>query len=94
MDCRLPGPLSMRFPREEYRNGLPFPSPWDFPSTEVKPMSPALAGRFFTATAKLTGKPIKIYSIMLKGIRRPYEEASMGQNEANWALTRITNTVN
>ena len=46
-------------------------------------MSPALAGGFITAAAKLTGRPIKIDSIMLKGIRRPSEEASMGQNEAD-----------
>ena len=39
--------LSMRFSRQEYWNGLPFPSPGDLPNPEIKPVSTALAGRFF-----------------------------------------------
>ena len=35
-------PLSMRFSRQEYWNGLPFPSPRDLPNPEIKPRSPAL----------------------------------------------------
>ena len=35
-------PLSMRFPRQEHRRGLPFPSPRDFPKPGIKPMSPVL----------------------------------------------------
>ena len=31
-------PLFMRFPRQEYWNGLPFSSPGDLPKTENKPM--------------------------------------------------------
>ena len=34
--------LSMRFPRQEYWSGWPFPSPWDLPNPEIKPTSPAL----------------------------------------------------
>ena len=30
-------PLSMGFSRQEYWSGLPFPSPGDFPSPEIKP---------------------------------------------------------
>ena len=41
--------LSMGFPRQEYWSGLPFPSPWDLPDPGIKPTSPALAGRVFTA---------------------------------------------
>ena len=44
-------PLSMGFPRQEYWNGLPFPSPGDLPDPGIvpeSPASPALAGRFFT----------------------------------------------
>ena len=40
--------LSMGFPRQEYWNGLPFPSPGDLLDPGIEPMSPALAGRFFT----------------------------------------------
>ena len=44
-------PLPMEFSRQEYWNGLPFPSPRDLsdPGIErMSPESPALAGRFFT----------------------------------------------
>ena len=41
-------PPSMEFSRQEYWNRLPFPSPGDLPHPEMKPVSPALAGRFFT----------------------------------------------
>ena len=41
-------PLSMGFSRQEYWSGLPFPSPGDLPDSGIEPMSPALAGRFFT----------------------------------------------
>ena len=41
-------PLSMGFPRQEYWNGLPFPSPGDLPHPEMEPGSPALAGGIFT----------------------------------------------
>ena len=35
-------PLSMGFSREEYWNGLPFPSPEDLPDPGTAPGSPAL----------------------------------------------------
>ena len=38
----------MGFPRQEYWSGLPFPSPEDRPNPGIEPMSPALAGGFFT----------------------------------------------
>ena len=43
-------PLSIRFHRQEYWSGLPFPPPWDLPNPGMEPMSlvsPALAGWFF-----------------------------------------------
>ena len=43
----------MEFSRQEYWNGLPFPSPGDLPNPEIEPMSlmsPALAGGFFTSS--------------------------------------------
>ena len=45
-------PLSMEFSRQGYWRGLPFPPPWHLPDPGVKPtspVSPAWAGRFFTA---------------------------------------------
>ena len=40
--------LSMEFSRQEYWNGLPFPFPGDLSDPGIKPVSPALAGRFIT----------------------------------------------
>ena len=54
-------PLSKGFPRQENWNGLPFPPPGDLPDPgiePVSPVSPALAGGFFTT--ELPGKPIHI----------------------------------
>ena len=43
--------LFMGFRRQEYWSGLPFPSPGDLPDPGIEPaspISPSLAGRFFT----------------------------------------------
>ena len=48
-------PLSLGFSRQEYWNGLPFPSPRDLPNPGIGPKSPALAGRFFTTDT--SGEP-------------------------------------
>ena len=45
--------LSMGFSKQEYWSGLPFPYPGDLPDPGIEPMSlasPAVAGRFFTAS--------------------------------------------
>ena len=57
-------PLSMGFPRQEYCNGLPFPSPGDLPDPGTEAVSPALAGIFFTAEPP--GKPPVIRYLPLK----------------------------
>ena len=47
-------PLSVRFPRQEYWSGLPFPPPGDLPNPRIKPASlasPALADGFFTTVS-------------------------------------------
>ena len=47
-------PLSMGFSRQEYWSGLPCPPPGDLPDPGIEPtspMSPVLAGGFFTASA-------------------------------------------
>ena len=48
-------PLSMGFPRQECSSRLPFPSSGDLPGPGIEPVSPALAGRFFTTEPP--GKP-------------------------------------
>ena len=52
-------PLSMEFSRQEYWSGLPFPPPEDLPDPGIEPVSPALAGGFFTTEAP--GKPSRVY---------------------------------
>ena len=47
-------PLSMELSRQEYCNGLPSPPPGDLPDPGIEPtspVSPALAGGFFTTSA-------------------------------------------
>ena len=40
-------PLSMEFSRQDYWNGLQFPSPGDLPKPGVKPTSPHLVTLFY-----------------------------------------------
>ena len=47
--------LSMGFPKQEHRSGLPFPPPGDLPDPGTEPRSPALAGGL--STAEPPGKP-------------------------------------
>ena len=53
---------SMKFPSQEYRSGLPFYSPGDFPNSGITAESFALAGRFFTAEPP--GKPLFHYRLL------------------------------
>ena len=41
-------PLPMGFFRQEYWSGLPFLPPREIPDTGIEPVSPTLAGGFFT----------------------------------------------
>ena len=50
--CQVP--LSIGFPRQEYWSGLPFLPPGDLPRAGIEPVSPVLAGGFFTT--ELPGK--------------------------------------
>ena len=49
-------PLSVGFPRQEYWNGLPFPSPGYLPDQGIEPKSPALQADFFLPS-ELQGIP-------------------------------------
>ena len=50
----------MGFSRQEYWSGLPFPSLGDLPDPGIEPVSPALAGGFFTTEPP--GKPHDVYA--------------------------------
>ena len=51
--------LSIRFPRQKYLSGLPFPPPGDLPDPEIELTSPALADEYFTIEPPII--KIKIY---------------------------------
>ena len=52
MECSLPGFSVHQIFRQDYWNGLPFPSPGDLPDPAIKPGSPALyVDRCFTISA-------------------------------------------
>ena len=55
MDSSQPDPLSTGFSRQEYRRGLPFPSPGHLPNPEIKYVSPVSTDGFFTTEPP--GKP-------------------------------------
>ena len=63
IDYSPPGSFVHGILQQEYRNGLPCPLPGDLPDPGIEPlspMSPALAGGFFTTKAHL-GSPIAVY---------------------------------
>jgi len=56
MDYSCQAPLSMGFSRQEYWNGLPFPSPGDLPNLWIEPRSSAL--QVDSLPSETPGKPI------------------------------------
>ena len=50
-------PLSMEFSRQEYWNGMPFPTAGDLPGPGIEPASPTLAGGFFTSNTTWEARP-------------------------------------
>ena len=54
-------PLSMRFSRQEYWSGLPFPSPGDLPDPGIELGSPALEADALTSEAP--GKSLEGHSL-------------------------------
>ena len=61
-------PLSMGFSRQEYRSGWPCLSPGDLPDPGIEPVSPALAGGFFTTEPP--GKPPSCIRTIFKKQKR------------------------
>ena len=71
-------PLSLGFSRQEYWDGLPFPSPGDLPDPGTEPVSltcPALAGRFFTTEISLDTFPCTwLINLMLGAVKNIKEK--------------------
>ena len=60
-------PLSMKFSRQEYWSGLPYPSPGDLPDPGIKPMFPALQAD--TLSSEPPGNPKKVFI----AVKRKYD---------------------
>ena len=58
-------PPSMGFSKQEYRSGLPFPSPGDLPDPGIEPRSPTLQAETFFFTSAPPGKPFESESVQL-----------------------------
>ena len=52
--------LSMGFSRQEYWSGLSFPPLGDLPDLGIEPMSPSLAGGFFTVESPRNPRNIEL----------------------------------
>ena len=59
-------PLFMRFPKQEYWSRLLVLSPGDLSDLEIEPMSPALAGGFFTAEPP--GNPQCLLAVLSRSV--------------------------
>ena len=62
MDCILPGFSVHGISRQEYWDGLLFPSPGDLPDPGIKPRSPALQAD--TLPSEPPGKPVYFQNIL------------------------------
>ena len=71
--------LSIRFPRQEYWRGLPFPSPRHLPNPGIEPTSPLLAGRFF-----ITEPPGKPYRQTLGAIKSEEHQRGLQGLQMSW----------
>ena len=65
-------PLFMRFSRQEYWSEVPFPSPGDLPDSGIEamsPVSPALAGQFFTTEprGKSQEEQLDVFKLLIPG---------------------------
>ena len=61
-------PISMQFSMQEYWIPFPFPPPGDLPDPGTEPVSPALAGGFFTTEPP--GKPKIIGMVLILGCKK------------------------
>ena len=55
----------MKFSSQEYWNGLPFPSPGDFPDPGMEPRSPTLQADFLLRSHKIHKERIKLSPLKL-----------------------------
>ena len=83
-------PLSVAFPSHEYWSGLLFPSPGDLPNPRTEPISPALAGEFFTTEPQ--GSPTISGALGDYNVVPPHYNVKCLQSQHNMGL--ITSATN
>ena len=92
MACQAPA--SMKFSRQEYWNGLPFPSPRDLPDLGIKPMFPALQAE--SSLSEPPGKPrAEIICFKLRGYVWccfPHNVHGSGNQRVNMELAPLSIT--
>ena len=82
-------PPSMGFSRQEYRSGLPFPSPEDLPDPGIKPRSPTLQADALTSESP--GKP-NIYILLSHKNNEILSFTAMWMGLQNIMLSAISQT--
>ena len=80
-------PLSMRFSRQGYWSGLPFPSPGDLPNPGIEPRSPVLQAD--SLLSELQGKP---HSLLEKCKSKLQWDIISHQSE--WLSSKSLQTIN
>ena len=78
-------PLSMGFPRQEYWNGLLFPSPGDLPDPGIKPTSPALQADSLPLSHQ--GNPFWYLSVQLLSRVRLLSAPWTAAHQASMSIT-------
>ena len=81
---------SMEFSRQEYWNGLPFPSPGDLPNPGIEPRSPTLQAD--TLPSESPGKPWYVYfTTIKKGLKnkKHRERSALGPQLAMYKKGKI-----
>ena len=73
--------LSMAFPRQEYRSGLPFPSAGDLPNLGIKPGSPTLQADSLSSEPSCVAfsEMLYLYPKRTEGERRGWEPGGVHQ---------------
>ena len=79
-------PPSMGFSRQEYKNGLPFPSPGDLPDPGIKLRSPALQADSLLSRQE---SGVIIFQLKKECLLELVTQGSDPKSDCNWLLSSI-----